>query len=346
MPFQKFSPNPLRFLLVASLLLLVACSGTAANASLATPTPIPLPAIPSKPTYQVQRGAMVSELTFSGRIEPAVKQELAFATGGRVAKVYVRRGELVSKDQLLAELETSGNGYDLRRAQANLKISQLRLDLARLQSPPTSETNKINIAIAEQEVTLAQIAVDELNATYNSVRLNAPMDGTIFSVSILEGNMAEANSPVIVVANLDNLIVSADLKPDVMTQLTVGMKVSVDPIGRDIPTAAGAIQNLPYPYGSSDANSSGSSVQVALNQAPAQLGYKIGDMVNISIILAKKEDALWLPSQAVREFQGRYFVIVQEGEAQRRVDVKVGIVEADRIEITEGLTEGQVVVAP
>src|SRR6266508_5323453 len=51
-----------------------------------------------------------------------------------------------------------------------------------------------------------------------------------------------------------------------------------------------------------------------------------------------------LRSQAVREFEGRYFVIVQDGEAQRRVDVKVGIIEEDRIEITEGLAEGQVVV--
>jgi multidrug efflux pump subunit AcrA (membrane-fusion protein) len=87
-------------------------------------------------------------------------------------------------------------------------------------------------------------------------------------------------------------------------------------------------------------------VQVVLDQPPVDLGYKVGDMVNLTIVLEKKTDALWLPSQAVREFEGRYFVIVQDGEAQRRVDVKVGIIEADRIEIIEGLAEGQVVVAP
>jgi macrolide-specific efflux system membrane fusion protein len=108
----------------------------------------------------------------------------------------------------------------------------------------------------------------------------------------------------------------------------------------------GTIQSLPYPYGSADASSLGSSVQVALAQPPDQLGYKIGDMVNLSIILEKKTDTLWLPSQAVREFEGRYFVIIQDGDTQRRVDIKVGIIEADRIEITEGLAEGQVVVAP
>jgi multidrug efflux pump subunit AcrA (membrane-fusion protein) len=108
----------------------------------------------------------------------------------------------------------------------------------------------------------------------------------------------------------------------------------------------GAIQSLPYPYGSADAQQTGSSVLVALDPPPVELGYKVGDMVNLTIVLQKKVDTLWLPSQAVREFEGRYFVIVQEGEVQRRVDVKVGIIEVNRIEILEGLTEGQVVVAP
>jgi multidrug efflux pump subunit AcrA (membrane-fusion protein) len=55
---------------------------------------------------------------------------------------------------------------------------------------------------------------------------------------------------------------------------------------------------------------------------------------------------LWLPPQAVRTFEGRKFVVVQEGDGQRRVDVKIGIQSEDRVEIEEGLKEGQVAVAP
>jgi multidrug efflux pump subunit AcrA (membrane-fusion protein) len=69
-------------------------------------------------------------------------------------------------------------------------------------------------------------------------------------------------------------------------------------------------------------------------------------MVNVNLILEQKDDVLWLPLQAVREFEGRYFVIARDGDVERRVDVKVGIVDEDRIEIMDGLTEGQVVVAP
>ena len=118
--------------------LLAACSGISANTAPATPTAIPLPAIAQKPTYKVQRGEITSELVFTGRIAPVDTQELAFAAAGRVAKINVRRGDAVTKDQLLAELELGQDEYALRRAQANLKIAQLKLELARLQNPPTS----------------------------------------------------------------------------------------------------------------------------------------------------------------------------------------------------------------
>jgi multidrug efflux pump subunit AcrA (membrane-fusion protein) len=67
----------------------------------------------------------------------------------------------------------------------------------------------------------------------------------------------------------------------------------------------------------------------------------------VNVVLERKDDVLWLPPQAIRTFEGRKFVVVQEeGEAQRRVDVKVGIESEDRVEIEEGLTEGQVVIGP
>jgi RND family efflux transporter MFP subunit len=333
-------------LLFALLPFLAACSGISINSAQATPTAIPLPVIAQKPTYKVQRGEMTSELQFSGRIAPVNRQELAFAADGRVKKIYIRRGDEVTKDQLLAELETGQDEYALRRAQANLKIAQLKLELARLQPPSNSEINKINIAIQEQEVELAQIALDEVNIVYTGTQITAPIDGTVISVSILEGATVEANKPAIVVADLNDLVVSANVSPDDLARLTIGMKVAVSFIGQNGESAEGAIRSLPYPYGSGDTESTDGSVQIALNQSPQTLGYEVGDLVNVSILLARKTDALWLPVQAVREFEGRYFVIVRDGKVERRVDVKVGILDEDRMEITEGLTEGEVVVAP
>jgi RND family efflux transporter MFP subunit len=337
---------PIILIITGFLLSLVACSGNSANTSQATPTAIPLPVIAQKQTYEVQRGEMISELTFTGRIAPVDQQELAFAAEGRVARIHVRRGDAVTKDQLLAELELGQDEYALRRAEANLKIAQLRLDLARLQYPQTSEVNRINIAIQEQEVELAQIALDEINVTYEGLRITSPIDGKVLSIAILEGAIIEANKPVIVVANLDDLVLSATVGSEDLARLAIGMNVTVSSIGGNSQVTKGTIRALPYPYGNADSESTDGSVQVALDPSPSELGYEVGDMFGMSVILEQKASTLWLPLVAVREFEGRHFVIVQEGDVERRVDVNVGIVDDDRIEITEGLAEGQVVVAP
>lgn len=348
MPTAHFSIRALRVVLLCALCvsLFAACSEGAANSAQPTPTSIPLPVIAQKPTYQVQRGELTRELQFSGRIAPVEKQELAFASSGRVAQVDVRRGDTVTKDQLLAELETGQDEYTLRRAQANLKIAELRLELAQREGPQNSETNRINVAIREQEVELAQIALDEISFSYDGLRITSPIDGTVLSVSILEGATIEADQTVIVVANLDDLVVSAAADPEDLDQLLIGMDVTVRAVGKDIDDAQGKIRALPYPYGNADTESTDGSVQMELVRSPAELGYEVGDVVNASLILEQKDHVLWLPRQAVREFEGRYFVIVRDGDLERRVDVKVGILDEDRIEIVDGLVEGQVVVAP
>ena len=53
-----------------------------------------------------------------------------------------------------------------------------------------------------------------------------------------------------------------------------------------------------------------------------------------------------MPPQAIRNFNGRRFAVVQDGDVQRRVDVKIGIQAEDRVEIEEGLQAGQTVVGP
>jgi multidrug efflux pump subunit AcrA (membrane-fusion protein) len=72
-------------------------------------------------------------------------------------------------------------------------------------------------------------------------------------------------------------------------------------------------------------------------------GFELGDLVRVTVVLEAKPDVLWLPPQAIRTFEGRRFVVVQEEDAQRRVDVNVGIQGEDRVEIEEGLSEGDVV---
>jgi multidrug efflux pump subunit AcrA (membrane-fusion protein) len=112
----------------------------------------------------------------------------------------------------------------------------------------------------------------------------------------------------------------------------------------------GKIRKLPYPYGTAKdvkaTDKEDKTTRVTLNGDLANIGLTMGDLVRVVVVLEKKDNVLWVPPQAVRNFEGRRFVVVQDGDGQRRVDVKIGITGDDRLEIVEGLTAGQIVVAP
>jgi hypothetical protein len=102
---------------------------------------------------------------------------------------------------------------------------------------------------------------------------------------------------------------------------------------------------LPPPYGTAE-NLEESTARFAF-VAPADISdFETGDRVVLDLILAQHDETLWLPPAAVRDFSGRNFVVIQDGDTQRRVDVQLGIESSSRIEILEGVEEGNVVVGP
>jgi multidrug resistance efflux pump len=202
-------------------------------------------------------------------------------------------------------------------------------------------------------VTRTVLSVNRLKDQLNDARIVAPFDGVILEANILEGRQVQGYAPLILLADPNNLEVRADLQDTEMSQLSEGMPVVAEFVndpGKEVP---GFIRYLPYPYGSSgkpedvQAGEEDKSVRVTLEGVDLTGSeYAIADRLRLTVELDRSENTLWLPLQAVRTFEGRSFVVIQEGGAQRRMDVRVGIRSTDRLEILEGLTEGQLVVAP
>jgi membrane fusion protein, macrolide-specific efflux system len=343
---QKQTVNPQLFLIIF-LLCSTLISGCASKQSKGAPTPTPIPTmiIPTKPTYAVQRGEVINQIEFSGRVVPVVQQDLTFRTSGSVRKIFVKKDDIVKEGQLLAELDTGPSEFDIHRAQVNLEIEQLKLQLVMLQTPANSEINSLTVAIQQRQVELAQINVDELNNAVAVGQIVSPLNGTVMMVMMAEGNTIEAFKPVIIVADLSKLEVSGELTDAQLSKLSENISASINLVGRQSAAVEGTIRSLPYPYGSGN-DSSSQTLRISFMSDPMTAGYNLGDLVNVTIVLEKKENVLWLPPQAIRNFEGRRFVIVQDGDAQRRVDVQVGIETSDRVEIVDGLNEGDLVIAP
>jgi hypothetical protein len=67
----------------------------------------------------------------------------------------------------------------------------------------------------------------------------------------------------------------------------------------------------------------------------------------MTLLLGEKDEALLLPPSAIREYRGLFFVIVQDGDRRRRVEInKIGLKTSERWEVIADLAEGDQVLGP
>ena len=196
------------------------------------------------------------------------------------------------------------------------------------------------------EVNQAQLALERLQAQVADAQIAAPTDGEVLSLSVYAGRPAEAFKPVIVVADPSVIEVSADLTSSQLQEMIEGQDAVVTLRAYPGQTWQGTVRRLPYPYGSGGGTEAlvGEDKSTRISLEGDLSGLELGDLARVIIVLEEKDDVLWLPPAAIRTFQGREFVIVQDADRQRRVDVTIGIESDERVEIVEGLEEGQIVV--
>lgn len=197
----------------------------------------------------------------------------------------------------------------------------------------------------------AQGALEEAQAKLTDAKLIAPFDGRILSISIKRGSDASAFKAVAVIAQLDKLELTANLGKADLEKLSVDQPILVTIRNRPGEVLDGFVRTLPYPYGGgsggdgSEGNKSEKVVRFTIDpEKHPDLDLKLGELADIEVRLEAKPDALWLSPNAIRRFQGRRFVVIQEGDGQRRVDVTIGIESETRVEILDGVEEGDTVI--
>ena len=197
-------------------------------------------------------------------------------------------------------------------------------------------------------VDAAALRVAELENILAQATLFAPFTGEITALNLDTGRVVNAGESVGAIADPDQIEVTATLRDDLLAELAEGFAVQITPANNPGQVLAGIIRRLPYPYGSGGETAVTDGDQAVRIQFEAMSEaltlYESGDRVSLMVVVTQHPAVLWLPPAAIRDFNGRKFVVVQEGEVQQRVDVTLGIAGSGRVEILTGVTEGQIIV--
>lgn len=242
-----------------------------------------------------------------------------------LARARAERERLI-QDQVAHEFDIGILGKDVERA---------RLALARVQS--SIDPN------LERAVEVNRLTLERLLAQLGRAQIIAPFDGRISSQNLSIGKTVRAFDPVVIVSKPGGLEAAAELSQSRLVEIAVGQPVSVTLNNRPGEVFGGVVRRLPQ-VGAASTAAADKSVRVTIDNAGGAMTE--GDLARIAIVVARKPSALWLPPQAIRNFQGRRFVVVKDADGERRADVKLGIQSDDRVEVLSGVLEGQTVVAP
>ncbi len=256
-------------------------------------------------------------------------------------------------DYQLAEIKYKlallGNDAEIQLATQELQVQLARINVQELEERAQATT--------ENDVVKARLQVQSIERQIEERRLRAPYDGIIVAIGMNVQGLARgfsqrpkvgdnipAYAALVVIARPQPLEITVDGTQKRVSELYIGQQVTVTHSAWVHPFVA-EVTGLPVAMttaGNQAAGSQAVHIKIPDNAPPMSNG----DPVAITVQAEVHEDTLYVDPLGVRSFAGRTFVVLLEGGRQRRVDVKVGLANKERIEILSGLKEGDVVVSP
>ena len=316
----------------------------------------------------VSVGAQVSGQikTLAVRLGDEVRQ------GQLVAEIdsVTQRNALRDAEASLAYVKAQRRAKVATLKQAELAFQRQKRMLAQDASPreayesaeATLATTEADIAALDAQITQAEIAVDKARTNLGYTRIEAPMDGTVVAVVVEEGQTVNANqtTPTLIkIAMLDTMTVEAEISEADVVRVRPGLPAHFTILGaadtriqatlRAIEPAPASIEKESSATSVSSSSTSDAAIYYngLLDVANPDHHLRIDMTAEVSIVLARAENALLVPSSAlVKGEKGKnkkattVTVLREDGGLETR-PVKVGIDTNVRAEILEGLTEGE-----
>ena len=329
------------FALLMIPILLTGCSLLPEEEEYATPVLEDPP--PSRTvTYKVEPGFIAEEIRGLGRVAPVLETQLYFTRSGRIKTWNAQLQKRVTKGSILAQLEIGDLEQQLKLARISLEEARIRLaraeEMARIEGRGDHPDLQVQRLAFERET----LQFDYLQERINQATIRAPYDGVIVRTYTQAGLTVNEYDPVLTIADPTDLEVQMELySEDDFRRITPGQKVKVEITKGN--WVEGYVAQIPS-YTERTATGAERDRRVRIRFHNPGLQFRMNDLMTAIIVVQEKHDALLIPKAALREFMGRSYVRVLEGEARREIDVQVGIRGATHVEILDGLKAGMMVI--
>jgi len=324
-------------------------------------------------TASVVRGDIESTVVAAGILQPILYVDVGAQTSGKLQSLKVKRGDQVTKDQLLAEIDPVLADSALTAANATLQnitsqraLKQAQLVLAQAQRDRSDQlfadgvvsTSDRDVAKAAFDVATADVAslsaqmkeaaaaVDTAKANLGYTKITAPMAGEVVSITTLEGQTINANQQapnILRIADISTMTVWAQVSEADIVNVKPGQQVYFTVLGASRRWNCQVRQILPTP----ELINNVVFYDVLFDVPNPDRELDIQMTAQVFIVLAQAKGVLLIPAAAIGNAASGTQINVQvlkpDGSIELR-PIKIGIKSEISAEVTDGLKENEQVV--
>ena len=327
-------------------------------------------------TVPTSRIAISNSVTATGTVEPVTEVEVGTQVSGIIDRLYVDYNDVVKAGQLIAEMDKVTLQAELQSSEAELASCKTEYEY---QSKNYARTKTLyeKELVSDQEYDEAlylyekarnayaqsQAAIVKVKQNLDYATITSPIDGVVISRAVEEGQTVAAGfeTPTLfTIANdLTQMRVIADVDEADIGQVADGQRVrfTVDAYPDD--TFEGTVEQVRL---EATTESSVVTYEVVITAHNPDLKLKPGLTANVTIYTLEKENALSIPTKALRfvpdagllseldmsvasdsvpAVTGKREVWVRSGQRLTPRYVTTGAASGDRTEILDGLTDGE-----
>jgi len=276
--------------------------------------------IPPVKIEHAERRNIEQSITLNGYIDAEAKIPVVPFVAGTVEEYYVKVGDKVEKDQVLAVLDKTPYQLQFEQAQAAyLAADSTYTRMEKLVEVKAATQQNLEEIKAQRDAYKAQMDLAKVQLNYATVK--APVEGTILISASAKGSIASQQTPMFVIADLSKQVVKLNISEKYFTLINKN-KETINAVIHHEDSEAKALITSISPYISPESK----TFEVELGVTENEKLFSPGMFVTVDLVYNKKEDVLTLPYSA-RNFDGTLYYYDKTSQEAKMLDLS--LIEGD-----------------
>lgn len=282
---------------------------------------------------KIEKGSFQVEYTYNTYLT-GNKESSAYAKlDDKVEKIYVKVGDYVKKDQVLAKFPTdnaSAKYYQSKLAYENSKKTYERYN-------NLFETG--GIARQELDNIKTKMDVDKANfeAVSQLVKVLSPISGRVTKVNVRETDNVKKEGLLFTVANVSKLKAKINVTEDEIGMLKKGLAAKAIWLGNEI---TGKVIEVDFAM-----NMQTQAFNATIEFDNSKNLIKAGVSADITVNVNGDKESIITERKNVTQKGDNHFVFLAKGDKAVKQNIKIGRTYGMYVEVIEGLTEGDMLIS-